>query len=329
MIPASSSSPKYPDSSSLTQNLEDKTKKGPRKESVAIRTFLFSSATLLGIIGSQRFFDLPFISFPVGALIAAGGGLLYWYGWKNRIERLVIKIQEALNKKWRSLMEKKINELMRKLLPKYVSLIDEMIPKVDDASCRLRELIDYFENKHKAPSPSESAFWIYALKGREEVGEYSEMIDADISTVASEYLLEEKLLELWNRISPSGSSELNPWEWELVEKAGLKLIPHTQKLLNLSICEVLRDFPEKSDNFSQLFMRLATPFLKIEQAQGDIRGTFEISEEEICRNLYNKLRDSVKGYFSNIEKNDSLTVYRLSLFSFFEGANLDSVNKER
>jgi len=325
-IPDESSRPVYPDPLPLIRKLEDKIQKGPRRESVAVRTILLGITALLGALSSRALFDIPSLLFPLFFLLGIGGGLLYWYAWRNRTESLVIKIQRAIREKWDVLMKERCDRVMRGLIPNCISLIEEIESRVKATSCRLKELIDYSKSKHEAPAPMCSAFWMYAIKSSDEMREYSDMIGADISSMATRYLLNERPLELWERTSPSGSEEFNPWEWSLVEKAALMLIPYIGGILDLSVCRILRDSPERAENFAELFRRNSSPFIVLKAGGfgGEVRGTLEISEGG-CEDIREMLENSVRGCFSSLSTTDSPTAYRISLFSFMEGIELNSL----
>jgi hypothetical protein len=329
MIPEKVTAPSYPDITNLIRTLENRCKKGPRLESVSVRTLVLVMAAAAGTLSSQGSFDLPAILFPFLACASAGGGVLYWYGSKNRIEGLVSDIWNNLFQKWNKLMEKETGEIYRSVLPQYIPIVDELASRVRDASKRLKEITTYFRNEFTAKVPDSSAFWIYALSSREHIMKYITSLKTDVVTTATDYLRDERPLELWNRTAVPGTHEPNEWEWSLGEGIGLRLLPLSQDIVDLSICRILRDSPEQVRNFSEVLRRSAEPFLNVKPGTQhcSVKASFEVPGEG-CDDLHKQLEDSIKSDFGHIERRDSLTPYRISLFCFVENVDIDSLKLE-
>lgn len=329
MIPEKTAAPSYPDITNLIRTLENRCKQGPRSESVAARTLVLAAAAAAGALSSQTRFGLPFIMFTLLACVSAGGGVLYWYGSKSRVEALVTDIWDNLFQKWNKLMEKETGEIFESMLPRYIPIIDELSSRVRDASKRLREITAYFRNEFTANVPDSSAFWIYALSGREHIMKYITSLKADVVTTAIDFLRDEKPLELWNRTAAPGTHDPNEWEWSLGEGIGLKLLPLSQDILALSICRILRDSPDQIRNFSEVLRRSAEPFLnvKLGTQRCTVKASFEVPGAG-CDDLQKVLEDSIRSDFGSIERKDAMTPYRISLFCFVENVEIESLKVE-
>ncbi len=328
MIPDEPASPIYPDSGPIIRNLEKRVKKGPRRAAVAIRSIVLSGSFLVGLITGLKLFDFKFNLLLSLSLLSLVFGYIYWHSWINRTENLVIKITGTIRKKWEAMMNYKKTSVVKDILPKYLQIVDEMISKVELAAKRLEKLSIYFKEEHLAPSPPSSAFWINTLDTRDEiVSKYYNLINVDTHNVALKYITEEKPLTLWNRLSSVESSEINIFEWGLVEKATLRIIDDCRDLVNISVCGNLRDFPEKAKNFLEFLKRSTAPFIRL-KPEPDTTGSLEIFSNG-CDDICSAIDHAIEGnYSTKLATIPAKTPYRISVFSFAESIDLNSLHKE-
>ena len=326
MIPQKVTDQPYPDISNLILKLVEMCKNGPRKKSLILKGAVFFLATLAGIAGSRGLFDWPTMVFPLVIILAVAAVIVYWNASKNQMERLVSRIWQNLSNKWDVLMDREFTETFADLLPKYVLIIDGLAKRVEESQKRMREVIAFFTNQYLAESPAHSAFWRYAVNNREDFMKYLPKIQTNIQDNASAYLKEERPLELWNRTAPPNSDQLNEWEWTLGENIGLRLLPVARNIIDLSVSQLLKDSPAQTEVFLQLLKGAAQPFLSVKP--GSLKcipqSTVEMPDEG-GEDLYKKIESALSGSFSRIERKDSMSPYRISLFSFAENVSIDSL----
>lgn len=312
----------YSDVVPLTRRLSQDVLRGPRKESVSVRTiFLVFTSFLVGwtILDSSLFA----ISF---AFLAALAGFIYWNAWTTRIERLVVSIWETLLGKWNSLLGHEITKVMHQKLPEYVATVDEVISQIERAAERLKEVIDFSQEKYLAQVPSGSAFWIYVVNRREDIVKYQKLINVNLGDLKREYLVSRQPLELWQRLSPKGTSEWNEYEWRLIQGAALHLLPHSTPVLDLCACQLLRENEQQFNNILELIIRSAEPFLVLKSGEprGQYSPTIEIQSEG-CNDIRSRITTAIEHNFRTVEVQSAKSIYRISFYCFSECVSLDSI----
>lgn len=326
MIPEKKPDQPFPDISNLILKLVEICKKGPRKLSVIVRGALLCLMTGAGMLSSKVMFDLPFVVFPLTAVLAAASITIYWYGSKSQVERRVSDIWQNLITKWNILMGKEYSETFANFLPQYISMIDALSENVETSKKRLQEVVDIFMSQYVAALPVHSAFWLYAVNSREDLMRNLPLVQANIREAAAAYLKEERPLALWNRTAPPNSSELNEWEWTLGETIGLRLIPSAKRIVDLSVSQLLNDSPVQTKAFLELLKGSAQPFLMVKpgtpacHSQATVEMPDEASDE-----LYKKIELAVSGAFQGMDRKRSMSPYRISLFSFAENIDMGSM----
>jgi len=322
LLPKEVSPAQYSDVVPLTRRLAQDVQRGPRRESVSVRTiFLVFTSFLIGwtVLDSSLF--------TIGlAFLAALTGFIYWNAWTTRIERLVVSIWETLLGKWNSLLDHEETKVMFHKLPEYDATVNEVISQIKSAAERLKEIIDFSQENYLAPAPSGSAFWMYVLNRREDIVKYQKLIDVNLGDLTREYLVSRQPLELWQRLSPKGTSEWNEWEWKLIESAALHLLPHGTQVLELSVCQLLRENELQLDNILELIIRSAEPFLvlKPDEPKGSYAPTVEIQSEG-CSDIRSRITKAIENNFRTVQIQDAKSIYRISFYCFSEGVNLESV----
>lgn len=303
---------------------------GPRKESTIARLSLLLLIMILGMFLSPKLLDKKMVFLSIVSIIFFVIGLVQLNAWENRVERLVSSIWKQLQERWKSAMGKMFQDLLKEILPAYIEAVEEILSKVSAAKERLQEIIEFFKINYIAKVPEESAFWVYVTDYEKELDKYLSLIKIDLPSHTPEYILGEKLAGQWNRFSPPGESEFNKWEWKIIEEASLKVAPFAAEIANISICEMLRSLPDKFESFKELVGRASSPFLILKpnfSSTGGTIGTFEIPPEK-CDDIFNELEHAVSGNFSSLKKMNSNSIYRISLFCFYEGVGIDSVQME-
>ncbi|RPH52429.1 MAG: hypothetical protein EHM85_02915 [Desulfobacteraceae bacterium] len=327
MMPEKVTGPLYPDISNLIHSLVTMCNKGPRKESVIARTAVLFLAGIAGLFSSQAIFDLPFIVFPLLTILATAVVTVYWYGSKNKIEKLVSDVWKYLFEKWDILMAKEFSATLNNLRPQYIEIIDDLALRVEESQKRLHEVIAFFKNQYAAVLPDDSAFWLYAINKREEFIKYLPMLQTNMQTIASAYLEEDRPLELWNRTAPPvDTTELNEWEWTLGERIGLRLLPYARNIVDLSVSRLLNDSPAQTKAFIELLKSAAQPFLCVKPGNQRCipQATIEMPDDG-SDTLYKQIETTISGSFQSKERKRSMTPYRISLFSFAESIDIDSL----
>lgn len=316
----------YPDIANLIHSLVTVCNKGPRKESVITRSSVLFLAGITGVFSSQAMFDLPFILFPILTILATAAVTLYWYGNKNKIEKRVSDVWKNLFEKWDILMTKEFSATLKNLRPQYISIIDDLALRVEESQKRLHAVISFFKNQYAAVLPDNSAFWLYAINKREDFVKYLPMLQTNMQTIASAYLKEDRPLELWNRTAPPDSAELNEWEWTLGERMGLRLLPIAKNIIDLSVSRLLNDSPAQTKAFIELLKGAAQPFLSVKPGTQRCipQATIEMPDDG-SDTLYKQIETAISGSFQSKERKSSMTPYRISLFSFAEGVDIDSL----
>lgn len=325
MIPEKGSDKPFPDISNLIHILGVLSQKGPRKASVIARGTVLTLAAMAGLGASGAILDAPFIAFTILTVFAVGSATVYWYGSKNSIEKMVSDIWKKLFEKWQILMNKVIEDILIQLLPQYIAEIDDMINRVQASQKRLREVVAFFRTEYTATLPEHSSFWLYAVNDRDNFIRYLPQIQTNNQEIASAYLKEDKPLELWNRTAPVNAAELNEWEWTLGEKIAMRLLPTSNNIIDLSVSKLLNDAPNQKRSFLELLKGSALPFLCVKPGTPRFapQAIVEIQDED--NNLYTKIEESVGGSFSVMDRKRALSPYRISLFSFAENIEIDSL----
>jgi len=167
---------------------------------------------------------------------------------------------------------------------------------------------------------------MYVLNRREDIVKYQKLIDVNLGDLTREYLVSRQPLELWQRLSPKGTSEWNEWEWKLIESAALHLLPHGTQVLELSVCQLLRENELQLDNILELIIRSAEPFLvlKPDEPKGSYAPTVEIQSEG-CSDIRSRITKAIENNFRTVQIQDAKSIYRISFYCFSEGVNLESV----
>lgn len=316
----------FSDVSVLVRDLERKIAGTPRRSALIARTALLAATALTGFAWNGWQFDVGGVTFLALAGLVPFACLFYWQGSQSILSREVLNIWQRLRDKWRKLMTNAVDEVVSHLVPEFAQVVAELLTQLQAAQKRVTEVLDYVSSDYAAVLPPANAFWIHALNDKAEVAGYGSLLTVDLDKAADEYIAFEKPLAFWERFASPGAESPNAWEWSLIEKASLRLFPHSEELFQLSACRILRDFPAKRENFTEVLRRSATPFLRIKPGtyQEMPRGVIEIYPHD-CTDIKGQLKERLTGDIPTIDIGDSSSPYRISLFSFVEGVPVDNL----
>lgn len=327
LVPVAAAGVQYGDSSQLIARLKQHLKQGPRTEAIYGRVVAGAALTDLAV------FELPLgmnkalllAALPVGWL--AGGGLVH-LGARERLRRLIVKLDGNIRDKWERLMraeaEKVAAELLKELLVKLRALRKE----VDAARVRVEELVAWFKENFAPAFPDEYAGWKYVLRERDELLAYEPMCRADVNQVARDYLDKDRPLFPWRRLAAPKTPEPNGWEWHMVELAAIRLLPHCDAIVELHILDYLQAeaVRQKFDRFKMAMLNAAQPFLNVRPEAPEPERNAVLEAESLQeRPIVGELMDGLAVHYRSLAVVPQVSRYRISFFGLLDRAGVREI----
>ncbi|MCD6407808.1 hypothetical protein J7L87_02005 [bacterium] len=322
---------------SIEVNIEDKISQlerecenGPRKNSLIARTFTAFLPLVLIFLNLKSFKTRLIPTFL--SLLLVGSSYIYWDTWVSRVLRIFQEIKKLIEKKWENLMKKVEYEILKDLCVKLKEVVEELRRGMERTKLRVEEIVDFCKRKY-LPSPLPGyGFLSYAVdipsskeQSDAEIREFEKYINFDIEKVAEDFVVSESPLEFWQRLSSPEQESFNRWEYTLIEKASLKALPYAGRLVNLSICEVLRNKPERKEKVLALLQKVSFPYIILKPGSfiGELRALLEFPSKE-CKEVSDKFSTCLSRYFT-LEKRETSPLYRISLYVIQEEINIDDI----
>lgn len=328
MVPEYIPDPAYGDPSTKILEIKALLKNGPSQEAVIARTLLLS---LMGVLGFFSLFNglKELVGICAWVLLTGFMGFIRWHSFVTALERKVIQLKELLSLKWKALLENKVKLRKKDMLNSLVELIDLESQEVEKAKVRTERVFEYFENEYTAPEPQEYAFWRYVIKEHDDIAEFAKLIQFNIKEKAQNFLRDENILEFWRRFDLPEAKEPNNWEWALLEKGCVYVLPHCAEILNISACNLLRKIKQRRESFIKLMEKNCEPFLRLKAGSPvpEPHASIEISKDG-CDDIYSEISSSVRGRIPDVRRSNSLTSYRISFFGIIEGINRRDIRLE-
>lgn len=320
----------YDDPTKCLSKIRTLIDRGPRKEAI------FGRALTLALI-----FDIAIVSFPLAILmkilllICLSGfslGLAFFYSYtaKQQLQNQIFRLESLLRGKWKALMDFETLKAAKKHLEKLNKIIEQMQNDVGLSVERLKGLVEYFRNEYTSSFPEEFPFWKYIVKERKDLLWYQNLCSADISYLAVDYIKKDRPMFLWRRLSPPKTSEPNRWEWHLLEKAAIHLLPSCGQIINLHIHSFFQTGTAQFERNKMAMIRAAQPFLNLEPERSgsenpELNAMLETDPKE-RKPMIEELIAGLSGHFqNNVQRIGERSPYRLTFFSFLENSKNDDI----
>lgn len=312
--------------------LEKECENGPRKYSLILRTII-SILPLVFTFNILNSFKPRMILILLSFFIV-GGSYIVWDAWTTRVLRIFQDIKIGLEKKWTGLMERIENDILKNMIEEVKNIVKESQTEMEKIKTRIEKIVKFSKEEYFPSYPSlENSFLNYLIdipnspeeNGRES-RDFIKYIECDIEKLAEEFIREQHPLEYWKRFFSPTDENFNNWEYSLIEKSSLKFIPFTNTLINLSICEILKERTEKKEKIFNLLKRFSHPYiiLKPGSSEGELKALLEIPSQK-CELVENEFIDFISKYLGNLETKKIHSPYRISLYTVKEGINIDDV----
>lgn len=326
ILPPKVEPPQYSDPGGCILTLWRLLDRGPRKEAIygrALTLALVSEVAVASFPLSLLTKVLLLVGLPALSLALA---FFVSYSARQEIQNQILTLVRLLREKWKALIEAERLKVAERCLKDLLERVKKLQKEVESALKRVEELVDYFQNRYLPPFPEEFAFWKYVVKEREELLQFQDLCRADISTVAGDYLEKDRPLLLWHRLSPPTTSEPNPLEQSLVEKAAIRVLPDCADILNLHILSFLQTGNRQIDGYKMAMIRGAQPFLNLHPGSRspELNAALEVESGD-DRPFIEQLMRALSAHFHTIQQVSARSPYRLSFFGFLEGAKTDDV----
>lgn len=251
--------------------------------------------------------------------------LLYtWRMSKNRIERLYLQIESLLDKKWQKANYEAQNKIMFDIIQQSLFYVKQHQRQCKIVADRLTNIVTYGQSSHEPPGFNKSAFWINLIKNREHALNFARFVGEKTKLKEIQFLDAYSPIEIWGRLSHSGSSDLSSWELALLQNAAKEFLPLTQEFLNLSICEMIENDNKELLN---LIVKYSEPFLVINRLEIPNKNCYLSIPDHKCTAIKNKLEKAFSGNFSGFFITRTTSNDKVSFISIAEGIEFNNIIK--
>jgi len=246
------------------------------------------------------------------------------HAWKNRFVDKLIHLRRLLDKQWKERLDNICLELYHDLLPKYIEKLNSVKEDIEKLNDRLDYLFKYIDDHYQPHIYPHNRFWVNVVKEKSEMSYFFRFVNDEYIRKEPEAVVKDKLLKLWWRLG--NGEELNPLEWEILEKAAMRLIPYSHAIFGCSICDYLIDNKNKKLEILNQLQQCYLPFVKLDPNRKENLYDHGVLEwrKDSC-GIVDEAETTLKKNISSIEVNDSLTDYRFSVLYFKEGINYESL----
>jgi hypothetical protein len=307
---------------------------GPRTTTMLARALALSLVVCVGtyflplgfIIKAAVMVGVPVVSLGVAALMILN--------FRDRVSKQGEEVRKSLRKKWADLMKGELDKTMKEFLGLLVGQVELLEKEADAAEKRVQELVDFLRKRYVPPFPEEHAAWIYVARTREQLLKFAGLCNPDIIRVADTYLSADRPLYPWRRLSPARPDndtaepdEPNAWEWNLLEKAALRIVPSCSEILLQHVLSYLQGDPAAVERFQDVMAAATQPYVVLRpdrRTQEDRLAVVEIESEDV-QPVAHELTRHLEKYFSTVRTLGQLSRYRVSVFGFLENALLTDV----
>jgi uncharacterized coiled-coil protein SlyX len=319
----------FEDPVAIREKIRAQLDKGPSRLAVILRASLLAVVIFLGfgVFKNGMIRDVLLRLIGSGAVMLLG--FIYWHSWKTRLQRRVIEYKNRINKKWNVLLSNEIISTQRKTIDDLNKQIDETKKEVERVQRRTESLLRFFNTEYLPDRPEETSFWLNITMDRNAiVGRYLTRVSADPLEVANQFQSEESILESWKRMGNPEDRNPNDWEWALLERASLRILPFLEELKNVTVCQEVRDHPEIKEQFSNALRSCAGPFIRIVAGSDPITVRPTIESPRGCDDLVSEIIRSVRDSVGEPRIVESLCRYRLSYLGYADDIDLEAIRLE-
>jgi hypothetical protein len=305
----------------------------PRREAVYARGLVCGFLADVVLWHFDLFLPFRWILLAVPVALGLGWAAIKTYRHESLLEAAVDRVRQALEDKWRVLMDYQRREAARRALRSFVSQVTQTLLDIRALRSRVEELAEYAADRHTPEIPYEAASWLYVLRERSEMFEYASLCKPLIGPVAEQYLRHDRPLFPWRRHAPNrveGDEEIrmpNEWEWTIIEKAATRVLPACQDIVRQHVLRYLTTHDDRINDYVRAFVRAAQPFLNVNPLRR--AATSQVAELEVETEdrfpIVRRLLSEVEKNFPGLVRVEQHSPYRLTLFARLESIHIEDV----
>lgn len=146
-------------------------------------------------------------------------------------QRALTTLRNRLDEKWEALMEGVVHRVARSILEDFSRHLDELRNELDQASGRMTEVVQWFQQRYTPTLPEASAVLWPLLQARSELLVYAETCLPPEAVPAKDFTQAGGVL--WRRFAPPDTAEPNAFEWDLIGRAALNVLPGCRHLADI------------------------------------------------------------------------------------------------
>ncbi|MDD4052149.1 MAG: hypothetical protein PHR28_09670 [candidate division Zixibacteria bacterium] len=302
--------------------------KSPRKAAVFARGFVLPLASILAVNIlplAPIWKTVLLIALPLLCVLLS---IFVYISTRQELKNHVLNLQSLLRAKFEILMADKKAEVVAKHMNDVQAEVKTTRELARAAVERIKTLVKYFGDEYNPGLREEDAFWKFAVK-ETQFRDYVPLCRVNIGDVARDYLALERPLFPWRRLIACHEPTPDPWEFGLVEKAGLRVLPDCGDIINLTIQSRFNPEMPQYQGYLELITRLGHPFLTVNAMRKENGAITTCMMAEIGPPAQSPM---LGGFINDLSRHFTLYTfgelppYRLSLFGFMEGVSVDDVD---
>lgn len=236
--------------------------------------------------------------------------------------------RQRLEEDWRCLMHTLIARVRLDALGDLLRLVQMRKASLERAAARVQELVDYACEAHTPPTPQAHGLLQPLIRDRASASPFFDRLPTTEPRPFA-FQLETGSAPLeWSRFAAAGAETPSAWEHWLLERLALRAAPGLGPLFDLSLLEVLRQFPNQFDRAARTLEAASRPFCILEPGAAPGQATAWLSAHSVrAPEITEQLHQRLEPRTGPLQRGHQPSPYELSLVLSVEGLHVNDVRK--
>lgn len=316
----------YSDPIVIREKIRSQLDKGPSKAAIMTRTILLAVVVFLGLGALKNGLIKDIILRLLGSGAVGLLGFLFWHSWNARLKRKVIELKNRIHNKWNALLSNEIISAQQETINTLIGQVNQADADIKKAQRRAENLVKFFSSEYLPDRPGEKSFWLSIMVDRAEIiREYLTRVAVNLQESASKFQREEPILESWKRLGNPDEQKPNDWEWSLLERVSLRILPYLEDVMAVSVCQEARSHPEMMERFLQALKKYVDPFIRLKAGFSSVIVKSSIESPQGCGDLISSMKGLLRESTGETRDVESPCRYRLTYFGYADDIALEAI----